>query len=159
MRRDQTKDLARIRRSSRTLLQLIEDVLREAQHILNELQQGTRTPTDASEIVALVGAQRAAQAKIQQIHVANDRIERRPELMAHHREKAGLRSAGEVGLYRHAAVELGDLPPRRVDLLPVLPDHYVATGFSLPQAGRWRVTITSLARGVPAESTFEVPIR
>ena len=58
-----------------------------------------------------------------------------------------------------ARVQLGDLPARRIDLLPVLPDHYAATGFSLPQPGRWRVTITSLARGVPSESIFEVPIR
>jgi copper transport protein len=58
-----------------------------------------------------------------------------------------------------ARVQLGDVPPRKIDLLPVLPDHYAATGFSLPRAGRWRVTITSLVRGVPSETMFEVPVR
>ena len=58
-----------------------------------------------------------------------------------------------------ARVQQGDLPPRRVDLVPIRPDHYSAAGVSLPQPGRWRVTITTISRGTPSETTFEVPIR
>jgi copper transport protein len=58
-----------------------------------------------------------------------------------------------------ARVSTGDLPPRRLDLVPIGNGHYSAVGFTLPTAGRWHFTITSVTRGVPAELDFEVPVR
>ncbi|MPY93516.1 MAG: hypothetical protein GEV08_10770, partial [Acidimicrobiia bacterium] len=58
-----------------------------------------------------------------------------------------------------ARVSTGDLPPRRIDLVPITAGHYSASGFSLPTTGRWLFTITTVTRGVPAQLDFEVLVR
>ncbi len=57
-----------------------------------------------------------------------------------------------------ATVATGDVPPRRIDLIPIVPGHFSATSFSLPSPGVWSFTVTTLASGRPAEVQFEVTI-
>ncbi|MFZ4517822.1 MAG: copper resistance protein CopC [Microthrixaceae bacterium] len=47
--------------------------------------------------------------------------------------------------------------PRRVPVTPLTPSHAIATDVQLTP-GRWAFRLTVVARGVPARTTFEVPI-
>jgi copper transport protein len=58
-----------------------------------------------------------------------------------------------------ARVSVGDIPPRKIDLYPLTTGHYTAGDVSLPTAGRWLFTVTTLSDGQPATLRFEVPIR
>lgn len=51
------------------------------------------------------------------------------------------------------------VPPRRVSVTQITPDHASAYGVSLPSPGLWTLTITAVRQGVPFTATVEVPVR
>ena len=55
-------------------------------------------------------------------------------------------------------VSTSGIAPRRVELVPITASHAVATGVQLTP-GTWRFALTVVTEGVPARTTFEVPIR
>ena len=55
-------------------------------------------------------------------------------------------------------VSTRSIAPRRVELVPITASHATASGVQLTP-GTWRFRLTVVSRGVPAETTFEVPIR
>ena len=61
------------------------------------------------------------------------------------------------------AVELtvgrDDVPPRRVEITPVTPDHVSAYRVNLPTPGRWSLVITAVRVGSTSTATVEVEIR
>lgn len=57
-----------------------------------------------------------------------------------------------------ASVAIGDLPARKVTVLPITPSHVSVTGAAFTAPGRWTVTVTALRQGAPTTFTFEVPI-
>lgn len=56
------------------------------------------------------------------------------------------------------AVVSGDLPARRVEVIPITSGHFTASSVSLPFAGAWTLTVTSVTRGEPTETIIEVPV-
>ena len=50
------------------------------------------------------------------------------------------------------------IEPRRVELTPITASHATASGVQLT-SGTWKFELTIVTRGVPASTTFEVPIR
>ena len=50
------------------------------------------------------------------------------------------------------------IEPRRVELTPITASHATASGVQLT-SGTWKFQLTIVTRGVPASTTFEVPIR
>jgi copper transport protein len=52
-----------------------------------------------------------------------------------------------------------DVPPRRLTVTPILPNHVTVTGASLPSPGAWTIEVTAVRQGTPVVFTFEVPIR
>ena len=53
----------------------------------------------------------------------------------------------------------GDLPPRRLDVVPVTTNHVSVLGASFTAPGNWTVEVTLVRSGAPTTITFEVPIR
>lgn len=51
------------------------------------------------------------------------------------------------------------IPPRRVTVTPVTPDHASAYGVAMPSPGTWTLTITAVRQGQSFTTTVEVPIR
>lgn len=51
-----------------------------------------------------------------------------------------------------------DVPPRRLQVTPVTPEHVTVAGASLPSAGTWTVEVTAVQAGEPLIFTLEVPI-
>jgi copper transport protein len=51
------------------------------------------------------------------------------------------------------------IPPRRVTVTPVTPDHASAYGVAMPSPGTWTLTITTVRQGQSFTTTVEVPIR
>ncbi len=58
-----------------------------------------------------------------------------------------------------ASIAIGDIPPRRISLVPVSGDHYSAIGFSLPLKGTWILTLQAAREGRAETITLEVPIK
>jgi copper transport protein len=56
------------------------------------------------------------------------------------------------------AVATGTLPPRNLEVTAISRDNVTADAASLPNAGTWLVTVTSVYRGEQAVATFEVNI-
>jgi copper transport protein len=54
---------------------------------------------------------------------------------------------------------VGEIPPRRLDVTPVTPEHATISGASLTQAGTWTIEVTAVRAGQPITVPFEVPIR
>ena len=54
-------------------------------------------------------------------------------------------------------VSTDDVEPRRVDLTPITPSHFSAAGVPFTP-GDWEFDLTVVVEGVPASTTFEVPI-
>ena len=65
---------------------------REVQHVVDEPQQVPLASHDAAQVLPLLRLVGPADPHAQQLDVARDRVERRAELMAHRREKLGLRA-------------------------------------------------------------------
>ena len=51
------------------------------------------------------------------------------------------------------------VPPRRLTVTPILPNHVTVSGASLPSPGQWDIEVTAVRQGTPLVFTFEVPIR
>lgn len=51
------------------------------------------------------------------------------------------------------------VPPRRVTVTPVTPDHVSAYGVAMPSPGAWTLTVTAVRQGTSFTATVEVPIR
>jgi copper transport protein len=51
------------------------------------------------------------------------------------------------------------VPPRRLTVTPILPNHVTVTGASLPSPGQWDIEVTAVRQGTPLVFSFEVPIR
>lgn len=51
------------------------------------------------------------------------------------------------------------VPARRLTVTPILPNHVIVTGASLPSPGAWTIEVTAVVEGEPLVFTFEVPIR
>ncbi len=58
-----------------------------------------------------------------------------------------------------ASIAIGDIPPRRISLVPISGDHYSAIGFSLPLKGKWILTLQAAREGRAETITLEVPIK
>ncbi len=58
-----------------------------------------------------------------------------------------------------ASLSIGDIPPRRITLLPITADHFTAAGFILPMKGLWTLTLSTGRRGTTNTFTMEVPIK
>src|SRR5262245_53539980 len=56
------------------------------------------TPADAAKLFPLHFRHRAADAKLHELRIAGDRVERRPELVRHHRQKLGFRPIRRLGV-------------------------------------------------------------
>src|SRR6185503_17362578 len=72
--------------------------LREIEHILDEPQQRLLVLLDARQVRALWLTQLAADAQIEQVDVAGDRIERGSKLVTHRRQEHALRAIGLFGM-------------------------------------------------------------
>lgn len=57
------------------------------------------------------------------------------------------------------AVGREGVPPRRVAVTPVTPDHASAYGVNFPSPGVWQLTVTTVREGQASTVTMEVPIR
>ncbi len=58
-----------------------------------------------------------------------------------------------------ASIGFGDIPARRVSLVPISGDHYSAIGFSLPMKGLWTLTLQAVREGQTETVTLEVPVK
>ena len=65
--------------------------LREVQHVVDEREQHVLAPVDPAERVALLVRHLAIDAELHDLRVAADRVERRAQLVAHHRQEIALR--------------------------------------------------------------------
>jgi hypothetical protein len=54
---------------------------------------------------------------------------------------------------------VGDVPPRRLTVVPVTPSHFSSYDATLTPPGLWRLVVTAVRRGQALTETFEVPIR
>ena len=52
-----------------------------------------------------------------------------------------------------------DLPPRRLDVIPVTASHVSALSVSFPSPGEWTIGVTFVSAGTSTTTSFEVPIR
>ena len=52
-----------------------------------------------------------------------------------------------------------DLPPRRLDVIPVTASHVSVLGTSFTSPGDWTIEVVLVRAGAPTTVTFEVPIR
>jgi hypothetical protein len=82
--------------------------LGQVQHLVHEPQQVARAVPDAEHLLQLLRVQAAVDPQLQQLGVADHRVQRRAQLVAHGGQEVGLRLAGRLGLGpRHAlAVQL-----------------------------------------------------
>ena len=83
--------------------------LREVQHVVDEPEQMPLAALDALEVLALLGGDRAAHAHLEQLRVAADGVERRAQLVAHHREELALGAVGRFRLAARGALALEEL--------------------------------------------------
>ncbi len=58
-----------------------------------------------------------------------------------------------------ARVAIADIPPRRINLLPITGDHFSAGGFTLPTKGVWTLTLNMQRQGKTESFTIEVPVK
>lgn len=52
-----------------------------------------------------------------------------------------------------------DIPPRRLDVVPITASHVSVLGAAFPSVGTWDIKVTLVRAGQPATFTLEVPIR
>ena len=70
---------------------------RQVEHVVDQPEQMSLRPPDALERLALPVRDRAVQAHLEDLRVPRDRVERRAQLVAHHREELALRTIGAFG--------------------------------------------------------------
>src|SRR3954467_10531271 len=87
--------------------------LREAEEIVEQAEQVTLAPLDANQVILLLRTQRAAQPHLQQLGISANRVERRPELVAHSGEELTLRPIRFLGLAVQTRVVHGESCPAR----------------------------------------------
>ncbi len=58
-----------------------------------------------------------------------------------------------------ASMATGDIPARRISLVPISADHYSAIGFSLPLKGLWILTLKAVREGKTETITLEIPVK
>lgn len=58
-----------------------------------------------------------------------------------------------------ARIQVGDIPPRRIEIIPVSPDHVSAYGADFTSPGTWTMTVVAVVTGQSTTFTLEVPIR
>ncbi|HEY9555178.1 MAG TPA: copper resistance protein CopC [Acidimicrobiales bacterium] len=52
-----------------------------------------------------------------------------------------------------------DIPPRRLDVVPITASHVSVLGATFPATGTWNINVTLVRAGQPTTVTLEVPIR
>jgi hypothetical protein len=67
---------------------------RVVEHLVDEPEQVALAPLDAPEVVALRLGDGPADPQLEQLGVAADGVERRAQLVAHHRQELALRAVG-----------------------------------------------------------------
>jgi copper transport protein len=56
------------------------------------------------------------------------------------------------------AVSTGDVPPRKVDVIPVTPTHVIVESVSFPTPGTWTISVTAVRAGEPTTIDLEANI-
>ena len=83
---------------------------REVEHFVDEAKQVLSAQANARDLSMLIVGERAADAELEQLRVADDGVERRAELVAHQREEFRFRVVRRFGFRSRRAlvIELRD---------------------------------------------------
>jgi chemotaxis protein histidine kinase CheA len=84
---------------------------RKVEHLRNEREQMTAARGRAREVTPLHGRERTVGLHRQQLVVADDRVDRSADLMAHRREEAALRLARRLGRFGRRLQQIVCGPP------------------------------------------------